>query len=36
MSDDQDIAQTLLLTLTEADRILTAMGQAQLLEDSAS
>src|SRR5271166_1556440 len=33
MSDDQDTAQTLLLTLTEADRILTAMGQAQLLKE---
>jgi hypothetical protein len=33
MSDDQDIAQTLLLTLTEAERIRTAMGQAKLLKE---
>jgi hypothetical protein len=33
MSDDQDTAQTLLLTLAEAERILTTMGQAQLLKE---
>ena len=33
MSDDQDTAQTLLLTLAEAERILTAMRQAQLLKE---
>jgi len=34
MSDDQDIAQTLLLILTEAERIWTAMGQAKLLKET--
>jgi hypothetical protein len=33
MSDSQDTAQTLLLTLAEAERMLTAMGQAQLLKE---
>ena len=33
MSDVQDTAQTLLVTLTEAERILTALGQANLLKE---
>jgi hypothetical protein len=33
MSEEQDTAQTLLVTLTEAERILTALGQANLLKE---